>query len=236
MDFAQRARDEYLAFRGAEAPVYAGSTDPADCPFGLMKVMRVCAEDLLQVEAEWQRSPRPPFLASARAQEITSALVSAREAFAKAVRAVEELRGWKTHKGHNGIVVICPPEFKVRRNENFPLALHVQDARGKDERVVLITWKYKPTELSEWQFQDRAIAAHQKDFADFQLQESRQQWLGVPGYWFRYRYAWEGQDIMALIYQNAFGTLPWELRFLAVADQFDIEECEEIVRSLKREL
>ncbi|MCU0235804.1 MAG: hypothetical protein MUC72_01810 [Acidobacteria bacterium] len=235
LDLVRRAKGEYLAFRGAEAPIHSGSTDPADCPFGLMKVMRICAEGLIQSNAEWQRSPRSPQLSAAAAQQATNAILAAEQAFQQATGIVDGLQGWTTHTGHNGMIVRCPPEFKVRPNKNFPLALHVQDALEKDERVVLITWKYMPSDLTEWQFQEKAIHAHKNNFADFQLLESWQQWPGVPGHWFWYRYRWEGQDITALIYQNAFGPLPWELRYLAVADRFNGEECEEIVRSLRRD-
>jgi hypothetical protein len=128
--------------------------------------------------------------------------------------------------------VQSPPEFKAFAYESWPLAIRVLNTAGDVDRAVLVTWHAKPQELSEMAFQERAIARHRSDHSDLHDLQSWQHWSGVPGHWFSYRYTWEGQAIQALIYQNAFGPLPWELRYLAPVDRFDTEECEEIVRSL----
>ena len=233
-DLVDLSKREYLRYRGPEGPLFSGSTDPADCPYGLMKVLRICHEDVLQSRASWQRSPRSPDMTEAAIKNASDAIRAAEEAMAKAVQAVADLRGWRTHTGQNGAMVQTPPAFEVFKPENWPLALRVLNASGQVERSVLITWHAKPENLSEREFQDQAIATHKREHPDLRDLEAWQHWPGVTGSWFSYRYTWEGQEIKALVYQNPWGPLPWELRYMAPPAKFDIEECEEIIRSLEQ--
>lgn len=233
-DLVDLSKREYPRYRGSEGPLFSGSTDPADCPHGLMKVLRICHEDVLQSRASWQRSPRSPDMTEAAFKNASDAIRAAEEAMAQAVQAVIDLRGWRTHTGQNGAAVQAPPAFEVFKPENWPLALRVLNASGQVERSVLITWHAKPENLSEREFQDQAIATHKREHPDLRDLELWQQWPGIAGNWFSYRYSWEGQEIKALVYQNPWGPLPWELRYMAPPAKFDIEECEEIIRSLEQ--
>jgi len=231
-DLVSQAKEHYLRYRGRQAPLFRGSTDPADCPYGLMKVLRMCEEAIMQSRANWQVSPRPLTMSDAAIRQVSESIRAADESIQQAVEEVLACRGWVTHRGPKGALVQSPPAFKAFTYKSWPLAIRVLNAAGDVDRAVLVTWHAKPQELSEMAFQEEAIAKHKSDHSDFRDLKSWQHWPGVSGHWFSYRYTWEGQEIKALIYQNAFGPLPWELRYLAPVDRFDMEECEEIVRSL----
>ena len=230
--FVAQAKGDYLRYRNAEGPLFRGSTDPADCPHGMMKVLRVCEDAVKQIRGGWQISPHSPEMTAAAVQQATSAIEAAEKAMIQAVREVETHRGWITHQGPKGVVIQSPPQFKKFESDNWPLSLRVQNAKGNLDRIVLVTWRAKPRDISEMAFQEKAIAKEKSEHPDFHDLESWQHWSGVSGHWFSYRYTWEGQEIKALIYQNAFGPLPWQLRYVGKVTSFDIEECEEIVRSL----
>lgn len=228
----EAARDQYLRYRGPEGPLFLGSTDPADCPYGLMKVLRICAEDLEQTQANWMIAPRPPGMTKAAVQAESDAIEAAVRAMEEAVRKVAAHRGWVTHEGPDGVVVRAPGSFMRSETDNWPLVLEAKDIRGQLEKAVLGKWREKSHDVSERELHERAIAGERKQHSTFRGLQSWQHWPGIPGHWFSYRYDWEGQECKALIYQRSLGTRRWELRYVTLSASFDIEECEEIVRSI----
>jgi len=230
-DMVDRARREYDKYKGPQDTIYSGSTDPADCPYGTMKVLRICAEDVFQSRAAWDRSPRSPTLTDTQVRQLSEAIRNAEEAIQGAVREVDIHRGCITHTG-DGVSAKSPADYEKFQSGNWPLALRQLNSQGKLLRAVLITWKAKPSELSEKEFQEQVINERTANLPNYRQDKTWQTWPGVPGHWFTFRYTWEGQEVDALIYQNPFGPLPWEVRFMAGDCLLDPEVCEEIVRSL----
>lgn len=233
-ELVDRARREYDRYKGPQDTIYNGSTDPTDCPHGTIKVMRICAEDLLQSQAAWDRSPRSPALTETQVREATEAIRNAEEAMRAAVREVLLYRGWQGHAGRDGLYMEAPPEYERFQNGDWPLSLRVTGPTGKIQRLVMLTWHGKPDGVSAYDFQQQRIDSLRSQLPDFRDLVEWQAWPGVPGHWFTYTYDWEGQRLEAIVYQNPFGPLPWELRVLSADRPLDMAVCEEMVRSLTR--
>ena len=226
---------EYLRYRGPDGGIFRGSTDPQDCPHSLLRVLRIGAEDLLQTQAAFDRSPHAPHASAARRAEQRAAVAKAADAAVRAVDEVVAHRGWTTHGGPKNLVVEAPPGFQVFNAETWPMALRARAASGDDDRIVLITWRAMPNNLTYTDFHARAMAQRKADHPDLKTIQSAQRYRGVSGLWSEYSYTWQGKQIRALLYQSPSGPLPWEVRYVAPFDRFDAEECEEIIRTLRQE-
>ena len=145
-----------------------------------------------------------------------------------------QVREWVTHEGPEGLVVETPPDFTAIKSGNWPLALAVFNEDGTHNRILLITWHDKPVDMSEQAFQQQVIDRHRKKFPHLRDLETWQSWQGLTGHWFAYRYNYEGEELKALIYQDPSGPLPWEVRYVAQADSFILDEAYAIIRTLKR--
>jgi hypothetical protein len=228
------AQQAYLRYRGPDRVLFSGSTDPADCPHGLVRVLRICAEDLRQTQGGFARLPRPAGVSPDAVKAQGEALRQARDSIDQAVHEATAHRGWVAHRGPNGALVQTPPGFEAIEAGDWPLALRTRNAAGESDRVVLITWRAMPQNSTYADFHRRAMEQQKQEHPGLEVLRSAQRYPGQPGMWTTYRYRWEGKEIEALLYQHPSGLLPWEVRYLAPAGRFDDEECEEIIRSLRR--
>ncbi len=231
--FVETAKKNYLSYRGPEGPVFLGSTDPADCPHGLMKTMRICAEDVRQTRANWMISSPPAGTDRAALQAQSDAIAAAEKAMDDALQQVLTTRGWISHKGPKDLWLQAPPQFTKFEVNNWPFALRVLGPDKQLKKAVIIGRRKNSAARSERQLHEQAVETHKKEHPELRKLESWRHWSGVPGHWFSYEYDFQDREIKALVYYDVATNMRTELRYLAPVDIFDAEECEEIIRSLR---
>jgi len=64
--------------------------------------------------------------------------------------------------------------------------------------------------------------------------EDSRSYPGIQGPWFSYGYTWGDMELQGVIHHFNHNDNVWEIKYLSVANRFDEEECEGIIRSVIR--
>ena len=227
-----KASKNYDEFRDTNS-YYTGKKDPEESPLGMMKHLWLAEEGMKQSMYNWGISPHSPDLTMEREKALTETIKEAVAAISRAVEQAEAARGWVRHTDGMFFSIETPPEFKSYKDPSQRLNLQAVSPRSQTEKVLLVSVERQNKNIERWEYQDSVIAGVQEKFQDAIVIDRNMRFPGISGRWFSYEYTWEGKKIKGLIY-HYIGSWIWEIRYLALADKFDLEECEGIIRSLDR--
>ncbi|MFC2156883.1 hypothetical protein ACFLT9_03525 [Acidobacteriota bacterium] len=171
-------------------------------------------------------------------QKLIDALDEAVDLIDETIRAIEQSRGWLIHLNPNfGINISAPPGYKKNEREKpYPLDLVKYKPDGAPEKAVYVSFQKAEGYPTPDKYVEGRLAELRKrfpDLSDFQQEET----TGSSGYFstsFTYSYTWEGDLIKALISVKASGERATEIGCLSIAEYFDREEFDEIIKSYLR--
>lgn len=211
------------------------SIDPAASPLGLLTHLWRAKEGMIQNLARSRLNAPPSGLTPEGLMAWEKAIHDAIDAMEKAVAEVEASREWTVHSDGMYLSLQVPPEFKASQNPAYRLYLTWRPTPGgRVEKAVLVSVTPNKDNLQPYEHQARAVTRERDEHADLVVIEDSRGLLGVPGSRFTYGYTWGNMELQGVIHHFNHNDNVWEIKYLSVANGFDEEECEGIVRSVIR--
>ncbi|MCK5057625.1 MAG: hypothetical protein KAT34_13270 [Candidatus Aminicenantes bacterium] len=227
--YERREKKDFLA------EGYVGKGDPTKSPFGLMKHLWLAREGMMQRQATRKLSSGPSTLSPEEAKRYRLVLDKAVESIRKAVKTLEDARGWIEHSDGMFLSIKVPPGFRPYKNPKYRLDLTWRPPKSFEiEKVLFVSVEISEKDKYASDYQRKAVIRERKDHPDLVVIESGQHFPGVEGIWFTYGYTWKKKKLTGLIYHYKYGIFIWEVLYTALGNRFNEEECEDIIRSIQR--
>jgi hypothetical protein len=211
------------------------SIDLAASPFGLLTHLWRAKEGMIQHKATSQLHEVPADWTPEMLKAQDKAIKDAIEAMRKAVTEVEASREWTIHSDGMYLSIQVPPGFKAGQNSAYRLYLTWRpDNNSNVEKAVFVSVMPNTDNLQPYEHQAQAVTRERGEHADMVVIESSRGLLGVSGSQFTYGYTWSNMELHGVIHHLNYKNNVWEIKYLSVANRFDEEECEGIIRSVIR--
>jgi hypothetical protein len=214
----------------AAAGISGDEAEPARSPLGLMQHLWRAQEGMHQRLASFQVSSTP-----AGYDALNATFRQAVADMDKAVAALEAARGWKEVSDGMFLSIQVPPGFWPRQNISCRLFFNFRPPPNYTEVTKALYVTVEPNKenkpLRDYQLDE--IVRERQNYPDAIMLESDQAYPGVRGRWFQYAYTWEGKEIFGVMYHVTNRRYIWEIKYIALVDSFDEEECEGIIRSVQ---
>jgi hypothetical protein len=163
------------------------------------------------------------------------AIKDAIEAMRKAVAEVEASRDWTVHSDGMFLSLQVPPGFKAGQNPAYRLYLTWRPEKGSSvEKAIFVSVMSNKDNLQPYEHQARAVTKERGEHPDMVVIDDSRGLLGVPGSQFTYGYTWGNMELHGVIHHFNHNDNVWEIKYLSVANRFNEEECEGIIRSVIR--
>jgi len=208
--------------------------DLGKSPLSLLKHLHLVLEDSIQLQANIMVQSRQ--YNDAEVLQIES-LKESKELMKKTTIVVEKILGLARHySSTHRIYFEAPLEYKLQQSSSNAKLIEVlkTKADGSPERFVSLSAMLVERDIFPVDYMNKIKEKLSQKFPDLSGFKIIEQHPGGE-YEFRakftYTYTWQGDQIKALVFVHKYGDQAYELNCLALADRFDHEEFDKIIRS-----
>ena len=212
-----------------------GSPDISKSPLSLLAHLYIAYEAMMQRSANIMIQSIQYTEEETRLHKILDEAQSLAE---KALDSAQQGIGRMVHSSGNYRFFLEIPSGYITRPSTmkWPIQTRKNLPDGSPQRVVNVEVLEAQHTIAPEAFVNARIAELKKKFTDlseFKLEEARGDGYEIRAL-FSYTYTWEGDRIKALVYTHKSGQRAYEVSCLALADHFDREGFERIIRSFHR--
>lgn len=228
------AIDRYEEYMGSPTQL-SQPLDPSASPLGLLTHLWLAKDGMVHSQDTNRLFSDNSNLSPERRDVLKKALSDAIESMRKAIAEIETSRQWNVHSDGMFLSLQVPPGFKAAQNTAYRLYLTWRPAEDSDiEKAVFVSVLPNKENLQPYEHQARAVKREREEHADLVVIEDSRGTPGVPGSRFLYGYTWSNMELHGVILNFNHKGNVWEIKYLSVANRFDEEECEGIIRSIIR--